>query len=103
MWNILHDLNFHPYKMVVVQELSNCDMAKHSTVAEHLIRILSKHIISLRGELPQPARLPDLSACSYFLWGYLKAKVYTTTPRTIDDLKITIQMQISVIPENMAR
>jgi hypothetical protein len=29
--------------------------------------------------------------------------VYTTTPRTIDDLKITIQMQISVIPENMAR
>jgi hypothetical protein len=38
---ILHkDLNFHPYKMVVVQELRNHDMANRSIVAECLIRIL---------------------------------------------------------------
>jgi hypothetical protein len=45
----------------------------------------------------------DLSPCDYFLWGYLKAKVYTTRSRTIDDLKIAIRKQISAIPENMAR
>jgi hypothetical protein len=31
--------------MVVVQELSDCDMANHSTVAEHLIGILSEDVI----------------------------------------------------------
>jgi hypothetical protein len=62
-----------------------------------------EHVISLRGELPRPASSPDLSACDYFLWGYLKAKAYTTRPWTIDDLKIAIRKQISAIPENMAR
>jgi hypothetical protein len=51
--------------------------------------IFPEHIISLRGELPCPSHSP--AACDYFLWGYLKAKVYTTRPRTIDDLKIAIQ------------
>jgi hypothetical protein len=35
LMRILHkDLNFHPYKMVVVQELSNFDMANRSAEAE---------------------------------------------------------------------
>jgi hypothetical protein len=33
--------------MVVVQELSNCDMENHSMEAEHLIRVLSKGVIIL--------------------------------------------------------
>jgi hypothetical protein len=45
---ILHkDINFHPYKVVLVQELSDCDMANRSTLAEHLIRILSNNVIFL--------------------------------------------------------
>jgi hypothetical protein len=39
------DLNFHPYKMVVVQESSDRDMANHSTVAESLFGTLSDDII----------------------------------------------------------
>jgi hypothetical protein len=62
-----------------------------------------ERVVSLRGELPLPARSHDLSVCDYFLWEYLKAKVYTIRPRTIDNLKITIWKQISAIPENMAR
>jgi hypothetical protein len=38
--------------------------------------IFLEHVILLRGEIPWPARSPDLSASDYFLWGYLKAKVY---------------------------
>jgi hypothetical protein len=45
----------------------------------------------------------DLSACDYFLWGYLEAKVYTARPRTIDELMIVVRKQISVIPGNMVR
>jgi hypothetical protein len=44
---ILHkDLNFQPYKMVV-QELSDCDMANCSTVAKRFIGILSDNVIIL--------------------------------------------------------
>jgi hypothetical protein len=51
MMKILHkDLNLHSYKMVVVQELSKHDMVNRSTVAEHLIRILSDDVIILTDE-----------------------------------------------------
>jgi hypothetical protein len=49
------------------------------------------HVMSLRSEHAWPVLSPDLSACDYFLWGYLKTKVYTTRPRTIDELKIAIR------------
>jgi hypothetical protein len=65
--------------------------------------IFPERVISLRGELPRPARSPNLSACDYFLWGYLNEKVHTTRPRTIDDLKIAILKQISAIPEKTWR
>jgi hypothetical protein len=61
------------------------------------------HVMSLRSDHPRPAHSLDLSACVYFLWRYLKAKVHTTTPQTTDEIKIAIWKQISVIPENMAR
>jgi hypothetical protein len=45
---ILHkDLNFHPYKIVVAQELSDHDMANHSRVVERLIGMLSGDVIIL--------------------------------------------------------
>jgi Asp-tRNA(Asn)/Glu-tRNA(Gln) amidotransferase B subunit len=48
MRRILHnDPNFHLYKMVVVQELSDRDMANHSKVVEHLIKNLSDDVIIL--------------------------------------------------------
>jgi hypothetical protein len=48
MKRILHkDLNSHPYKMVVVQELSDHDMTNCSTVAEHFSRRLSNNVINL--------------------------------------------------------
>jgi hypothetical protein len=37
-----------------------------------------------------PTRSPDLNPCGYFLWGYLKDKIYAQMPKTIDDLKYLI-------------
>jgi hypothetical protein len=65
---------------------------------EAIQEMFQEHIISLCGKLPWPTCSPDLSACDYFLLGYLKAKVHITRPWTISDLKITVQKQISVIP-----
>jgi hypothetical protein len=50
-----------------------------------------------------PVRSPDLSPCDYFLWGYLKSKVYSTRPMTIEDLKQRILDKISAILEEMTQ
>jgi hypothetical protein len=34
-----------------------------------------------------PPRSPDLTSCDFFLWGYIKNKVFTTPPENIDVLR----------------
>jgi len=41
------------------------------------------------------------SACDFFLWGYLKSKVYVRKPRTVDDLKVCIREEIATVPQEM--
>ena len=41
------------------------------------------------------------SACDFFLWGYLKSKVYVRKPRTVDDLKVSIREEIATVPQEM--
>jgi hypothetical protein len=41
---------------------------------------------------------PDLTVCDFFLWGYLKARVYMNKPRTIQELKAAIHNEITSIP-----
>jgi len=50
-----------------------------------------QHVISGGGDVPWPARSPDLSACGYFLWRYLKSKVFISKPRTTAELKQSIK------------
>lgn len=57
-----------------------------------------ERLISLRGDLQWPARSPDLSPCDFFLWGFLKSRVYTNRPRTLEDLKANIQEETANIP-----
>jgi hypothetical protein len=38
----------------------------------------------------RPPRSPYLNPCDFFLWGYLKGKVYNPLPKTLDDLKVNI-------------
>ena len=51
------------------------------------------HVISRFGDVHWPSRLPDLSICDFFLWGYLKSRVYIKKPRTLDDLKNSIRQE----------
>ena len=52
-----------------------------------LWEIFPQHVISRVGDVPLPARSPDLSVCDYFLWGYLKSRVFISKPRTTAELK----------------
>jgi len=53
--------------------------------------LFGNRVISRFGDILWPPRSPDLSVCDFFLWGYLKNRVYTTRPRTLDELKQRIQ------------
>lgn len=59
------------------------------------------HIISHCGDIPWPARLPDLARCNFFLWGHLKAEVYKHRPHTLDELQTAIREEIVAIPPDM--
>ena len=47
------------------------------------------------GPIPWPALSPDLSPLDFWLWGYLKNKVYADVVTTLDELRqaITDEMQ----------
>jgi hypothetical protein len=52
-----------------------------------LREMFPERLISLRGDMGWPARSPDLSPCDFFLWEYLKEKVFKHRPRSLEDLK----------------
>ena len=72
------------------------------TLITQLRKIISERWRSLEfGDVPWPPRSPDLSACDFFLWGYLKSKVYVRKPRTVDDLKVSIRDEMATVPKEM--
>ena len=51
---------------------------------------------------PWPAQSPDLTHCDYFLWGYVKGKVFVTPqPMRIPDLKKRISAAVKTITRDM--
>jgi hypothetical protein len=65
--------------------------------------VIPQHLISPGDDVPCPARLPDLSVCGCFLWGYLKSKFFISKPTTIEELKRRIKKAIAAIPEQIIR
>ena len=45
------------------------------------------------GPLEWPARSPDLTPIDFWLWGYLKEKVYAHNPKTVDQLQAVIAQE----------
>lgn len=60
-------------------------------------------LISRYGDIPWPARSPDLTPCDFFLWGYLKSKVFQHRPRTLEALKDAIRLEVGRISQQMLR
>lgn len=55
-------------------------------------------IISRRSEFAWPPYSPDLNPCDFYLWGYLKSKVYSDpVPKTIEQLKENIIREVRKI------
>jgi hypothetical protein len=64
--------------------------------------LFRKHVISRHGDITWSAWSPDLSACDFFLWGYLKSQVFKApTPHTDQEFKHRIQQEVERIPAEM--
>ena len=66
------------------------------------INLLKDHfqsrIISKNGPVNWPPRSPDLTASDFFLWGYIKSKVYSQPISSVRQLKNRIRRCIRNIP-----
>lgn len=69
-------------------------------VQEWLSEFFPNHIVALNRETEWPPRSPDLTPCDYFLWGYLKSKVYVTPPENMDDLRQKIITEVQLLKDN---
>lgn len=56
-------------------------------------------LIGRGGPITWPAQSPDLTPCDFFLWGYMKNKVYKTMPENTDELAQTIRHVMSNISQ----
>jgi len=55
------------------------------------------------GDIAWPARSPDLTVPNFFLWGFLKDRVFQRHITTIQELKQAIVDKISAIVEDLRR
>ena len=62
----------------------------------------NNRIIGLGHDVEWPPRSPDLTPCDFFLWGYIKDKVFSTPPRDIDELRQKIIREFNALREQPA-
>lgn len=65
---------------------------------QHLTKIFGKRMIDKQ---LFPPRSPDLTPADFFLWGYVKDKVFANNPKTLDDLKSAIASCVNSINREM--
>lgn len=53
--------------------------------------------------LAWPPYSPDISPLDFFLWGYVKDKVYQTNPKSLSELKNSIIQIIENVPQDILR
>ncbi|GBM37969.1 hypothetical protein AVEN_171159-1 [Araneus ventricosus] len=58
------------------------------TIVQQYIRdTLQQQVIGYGGYVEWPPRSPDLNPLDFFLWGYIKQRVYATPPPTFQELR----------------
>ena len=70
---------------------------------EWLRKSFGQRVISLKTEFEWAAHSPDLSPPDFFLWGYLKGRVYAERPRTINELKEASREEMRAIPRSVCK
>ncbi len=64
-----------------------------------LEKYFGSRIISNKSEDFWPPHSPDLNKCDFYLWGYVKDRVYSQKPKTCAELKLKISEVLNGISE----
>ena len=72
-------------------------------VASLLRSVFRENLIGLGFGVEWPPRSPDLSPPDFWLWGYLKFRVYRSSPRNLSELKSSIQAEVLNIERDQLR
>ena len=105
IWSIFYSLQYHKlaihhlegtvFPVVLdwpdIQERwfqHDCAPAHYANVARKLLSdTFGNRWIGRRGGLKWSQRFPHLTLCGFFLWGVIKKAVYSTKPRSLEELK----------------
>ena len=63
---------------------------RSNQVSDWLHEFFQERVIALNHDPEWSPRSPDLTPCDYFLWGYVKSKVFASPPDSLDDLQTRI-------------
>ncbi len=66
-------------------------------VVDLLQKTFGDRFISFRTNNEWPPHSPDLSPLDFYLWGYLKDRVYKPSPKSLEELKVNIRREIRKI------
>ena len=74
-----------------------------NSVMDYLDRIFGPNMLALKSRQGEPwaPTSPDMSACDFWLWGYLTEKVYKPLPTSMAQLKQRIREEVNLIPKEM--
>lgn len=68
-------------------------------VTQYLNDNFPDHWIGTRGPANWPPRSPDLSVLDFFLWGFIKNKIYSVRHETKNDLRVATQQAFTELQE----
>ena len=93
----MNDIDIKDYWLQ--QDGATCQTV-HDTI--HLLsETFEERLISRNGPVNWPPRSCDITPVDYFLWGYVKSKVYADKPQTLDALEVNIRRVIANIRPGM--
>ena len=81
------------------QDGATCHTSNESTAQAK--RVFPGKVISKRGDFDWPPCSPDLIAYDFFLWRYLKNKVYMHKRKSLHEIKNAIRQENHDIPWEM--
>ena len=99
LWAELEDIDTED--MWFQQDEATCHTARETLQLLHVK--FPDRVISRFGDVNWPARSCDLTPLDYFLWGYVKGKVYRDNPRTVEALKAEIIRVVGEIEQSQCR
>lgn len=96
-YNLFND-NLFGTEVWWFQDGAPCHRTIH--VTDQLRELFGDQVVSLHHNTEWPPRSPDLTSFDFFLWGYIKSKVYLTPPADIFDLRNRIIDEFTNLENN---